>query len=792
MQISRGDRAVRLQLTLDRVAVPEIGYWIVAVVLGAAQAWKSAPYVSSIDAVSYLDLGDLYAQGRWTAAINAYWSPLYSLIQAGWLLLVRPQPAYEYPVVKLADFAIFLLALVAFKWLLDGLRSASRAAAERDGAAPVPDWVWVVVGYTLFLWASLVWITVVSNTPDMIAAVLLYTAWGILVRCDRRERLWSYGVFGAVLALAFLARTALAVFAVAALAMLAITARDRRRLRGAMVAVMAFLAIATPFVAALSITHGRLTIGDSGKLNHLWLGNPSYYTIPDRHWQGGPPGNGAPKHPSREIWDVPATYEFAEPLPGTYPPWMEPSYWYQGLRYHFDAAAELLMVRNNAVFYFRMFGWWLLAAVTAALLLAARPAETFRTFITRTSWWLPPAASLGAYFLANDLLRQFKAWQRFSQQVTAINQPPTRYVAVAIVLLSLTLLASMRRRRTSAAVASGIGILVAVSSVAALAEAASQVRLLLDGPVTTPPWQIAAALEDQGLRPGMRVAIVGPGPDHAPWARLARVRIVAEVPDVNLFWARSKGMRSMSVTRLGEVPVDAIVATWVPRWGYAEGWTPVKDLALGVMWPPAPPAGRCKVSALCSGPGGDAGDGNVAPEDVEEAARKVPHDAQRDEQHRQGEGRSGSHADPRKEPDKRGLAGPDAVERDRQEHHQQDDRHEREVRLERRGDSQSQAQKIRLHDADDLHADGAEEHVDERAVVRAVAAQRGNEPLADGRQTTRRAAQQPRHGARHALAEDQEQREETRRAGDPERREDGNVARQSAGDRESRQRHEQQ
>src|SRR4051812_47854948 len=167
MQISQGDRAVRLQLTLDRVAVPEIGYWIAAVVLGAAQAWKSSPYLSSIDAVSYLDLGDLYAQGRWKAAINPYWSPLYSVIQGSWLALVHPTPAFEYQAVKVADFGIFLLALVAFKWLLDGLRSASRAAAERDKAAQVPDWAWVVVGYTLFLWSSLVWITVVSNTPDM-------------------------------------------------------------------------------------------------------------------------------------------------------------------------------------------------------------------------------------------------------------------------------------------------------------------------------------------------------------------------------------------------------------------------------------------------------------------------------------------------------------------------------------------------------------------------------------------------------------------------------------------------
>ena len=30
------------------------------------------------DGVSYLDIGDAYFRGDWKAAVNAYWSPVYS------------------------------------------------------------------------------------------------------------------------------------------------------------------------------------------------------------------------------------------------------------------------------------------------------------------------------------------------------------------------------------------------------------------------------------------------------------------------------------------------------------------------------------------------------------------------------------------------------------------------------------------------------------------------------------------------------------------------------------------
>ncbi len=49
--------------------------WILAAVLGAAQAWISRFDLVN-DTVSYLDMGDYFFHGHPAAIINGIWSPL--------------------------------------------------------------------------------------------------------------------------------------------------------------------------------------------------------------------------------------------------------------------------------------------------------------------------------------------------------------------------------------------------------------------------------------------------------------------------------------------------------------------------------------------------------------------------------------------------------------------------------------------------------------------------------------------------------------------------------------------
>src|SRR5205085_6011248 len=128
------------------------------------------------------------------------------------------------------------------------------------------------------------------------AAALAYLAWSTLLQIGRQPRQRDYALLGAVLALAYFARTPMFVVGCVILLFLAIRRPAAAGWTGLLVASLVFVLLTAPFVAAISRARGHLTIGDNGKLNHAWLANPGGYIIPNRHWQGGPTGYGAPRH----------------------------------------------------------------------------------------------------------------------------------------------------------------------------------------------------------------------------------------------------------------------------------------------------------------------------------------------------------------------------------------------------------------------------------------------------------------------------------------------------------------
>src|SRR5690242_3748378 len=69
-------------------AVLRAASWLVVITLGALHA-SAGRHEIQPDGVSYLDVADKYLAGEWHAAINAYWSPLYSWLLGLALAVVR-------------------------------------------------------------------------------------------------------------------------------------------------------------------------------------------------------------------------------------------------------------------------------------------------------------------------------------------------------------------------------------------------------------------------------------------------------------------------------------------------------------------------------------------------------------------------------------------------------------------------------------------------------------------------------------------------------------------------------
>src|SRR5947209_187208 len=92
-----------------------IACWAIALTLGGCQAWATR-FTMNPDGVSYLDIGDAYWRHDWHNAINAYWSPLYSWILGFFINVVKPTPYWEYPLVHLVNFFIYVGALGCFEF----------------------------------------------------------------------------------------------------------------------------------------------------------------------------------------------------------------------------------------------------------------------------------------------------------------------------------------------------------------------------------------------------------------------------------------------------------------------------------------------------------------------------------------------------------------------------------------------------------------------------------------------------------------------------------------------------
>ena len=82
----------------------------------------------------------------------------------------------------------------------------------------------------------------------------------------------------------------------------------------------------------------------------------------------------------------------------------------------------------------------------------------------------------------------------------------------------------------------------------------------------------------------MRVATIGSPARHDFWARLVRVRIIAEVPDATSFWAKPVTQQAVVLHVLADAGVQVVVASDVPPSALRRGWRPANDTGYGVYW----------------------------------------------------------------------------------------------------------------------------------------------------------------------------------------------------------------
>jgi hypothetical protein len=543
---------------------------LVAIIMGAVHTWAASTVHSmNPDGVNYLDMGEAYWRGDWAMALNSVWSPLYSWILGFVMRTFQPPMDWEFPAVHITNFIIFLATILCFEFFMRQLTkqlSINRIKNQDEAGTPIAEWLIIGIGYSLFIWSSLVLIKIWSVNPDMLVAAIAYLAGGIILGINNGKNSWKmFTMLGLVLGAGFLAKAAMLpigfIFLVAAI----ISRSDNRfAISKYLLSFGIFALISLSFISAISVVNGRITFGDAGLLTYVRHVNG----IPYPHWQGEIHGFGVPINPSRKILNSPPIYEFGSPIGGTYPISYDPAYWYKGVIPSYSLKDLTAALATSGMYYFDLFFRQQAALVFGVIILfllsswrRTKLQEAFRNY----SLLIPAIAAFLIY---------------------ALIYVEGRYIAPFVVIFWSILLAGVRLPESisSGRLVTAVGGVIILfifgnliyfnfNEIGAFNARTSPQVIGEAAPPPSWPGEVAQELHRLGIEPGRKVGVIGYAFDSY-WARLAKVQIVAEMFswEAYPFWLGDEAKNSEVIQAFRLAGAQAIVAEKVPDYITPTGW----------------------------------------------------------------------------------------------------------------------------------------------------------------------------------------------------------------------------
>ena len=540
---------------------------MLAIGLGVLHVYAAITSQSmNADGIAYLDIGDAYFRADWANAINAVWSPLYSWILGLVNLIFRPSMQWEFLTVHIVNFIIYLFALASFEFMWGKVRDINPQQESHRLSEPL----WWTLGYLLFIWTSLSLIQIWSVTPDMLMAAFVFLAGGLIAQIragDEDQRLFLR--LGMILGLGYLSKSFMFSVALAFIGLAWLVQQwTWDSFKKTLPAIGVFLLISLPYIAIISNAKGKLTLGEAGTVTYV----RHVIGIPYPHWQGDPVQNIVPAHLSRVIHRSPAVYEFGEPIGGTYPIALDPSYWYEGITAPITLKQLTSPLIASGTYYLELFlqrQGALFACVLILYVMGQKRKRTFAEILRQWALVIPAIIAFGLY---------------------ALVLVEDRYVGVFVLLLWTDIFANIRLPEMP----NGNAWLNTLSVVAAFGLLANIILFNLDGftrlnssvnssfvePSAPPagPIAVAKSLHELGIQGGDKVGVIGYAYDSY-WARLAKVRITAEMLDADAedLWRGDDAQQQSVLQAFANAGIHAVVAEYVPQDAMLEGWHQVGD-----------------------------------------------------------------------------------------------------------------------------------------------------------------------------------------------------------------------
>jgi hypothetical protein len=549
-------------------------WWIASLCLVCAIAiallcWASR-YSINPDGISYLDIADQLQKGHFDVLLHPYWSPLYPCILAIALKLFSPGPATELLVVHFVNFVIALGSLAAFTFFV--VKWSQLQGVESDAENSLTSFrLQSAFAYALFLWAAGEMIGLAPVTPDLCVAAIVFLTAGLCCRLANSRGAWiTATLLGLSFSFGYFSKAAMLPLSVVLLAILSVPrlfVLPRRSLLA--LSALVFFITTGPLVFLLSRQEHHLTFGESGRLNYAWL---VLQQVPlHQGWTTASPETGTPLHPPRVINLAPTVLEFKNTVPGTYPLWYNPAFFYQGLRTHFDWRKQrgaLLRSLLTFVVSERLKQFVLFTGFIALFILTMR--RRSRVDYSRSWLALWALAAFGMYVLV------------------AIEP---RYIAAFLVLFWIEAYGSVLTgvlNSSRALTIAVIGVVTACIFLSQLHLVESEVTGSLHDSHATRQIVVATELARLGLHPGDEIVTVGDG-SSAYYARLAQLRVVATIGlrggdnDRAQFWSLSDNKSADLKLKLREVGARAIVSDDAAECSVASNqWHSIKDTGVCV------------------------------------------------------------------------------------------------------------------------------------------------------------------------------------------------------------------
>lgn len=510
-------------------------FWLLGLAGGGVLAYTTRYFING-DAIAYVEMGEALRMGRWWDLANLTYSPGYPVLLGIGQAALQTNPMNELQLLRVVNLICFILAMAACDIIMGFVRRYLRLEGPAQGK-PLPVPAVSALGYGIFLVVALTWVRMRLINPDMLVLfIVLMCATILLWIREAPERFGRYVLLGVSIGVGYLVKAFFFVFSPVFFVVAALCARSAKTAATrVIVAIVVMLAVSSPLIAALSYRMGRFSYGElGGRAYAVWIA-----------------GQGERIHPPEVLNEKPKVLLYRYGVPCTQPSGFDMCYWDIGIVPKFDLKAQLRVFFKNLTEIFIQTPWliilvaWLVfeLATGAVHLGRLRPLSMPLVFL------IPAVLGIGFYCLLYMEPRYLAPFVFLgligmtSSLRYSDTRPKARQRAVVIVWLFVLFFLGLLGHSLVDQTWSGLY---------------STEKKLSYRDAFLEHVAVKDFLRARGLSRGDEAAIAGLPPVY--WARMAGVKVVAEVPQPDEFLRTSQVERNRATTALAQAGIKVLIA----------------------------------------------------------------------------------------------------------------------------------------------------------------------------------------------------------------------------------------